>query len=219
MFDFDISEKIFFAFDVVLGIYTIYKIFHLEILLSLIPTIVAIYQIYTTHVMHKRMKIIRTQLKIFQKLSVPKTTILQHIYKVHTRLCIYQSQVSKEFWSKCLCRYYLMSIPFNVLLVVSLVANRGFFVQIYLLAYLIFHASLTLFPSFLLAHQSRGLHKIKSTLVPIIHAINGRTNLSLKLRYDDLFKRLIRGRKYGQNIELIGIITYKTIYEVIIIIY
>lgn len=214
LFQFNLVGIFFTVLDMFCGIYFSYKMLHCEILLAIMPIVVGIYQIYTSNAIYKRLKIIRLQLRKYSILDQLTLATVHHILHAHTRLCIYHAQTSKEFWSSYLSIYLILSIPFNVLMVNALMRGKGLFMQLCILTFLIIHVTLTLFPCFAAARQSKGLHRIKSTLVPIIRAINSRTHLSLKLKYSDLFNRLTRGGKYGQNVAIIGVMTFRLIYEV-----
>lgn len=186
-----------------------------QIMQSVMSTVVALYQLHMMNHIIKIMKTLQVQLEIQkQQYFLPSAIILlKQIFDQHTRLCIYHSKTSKEFWSSYLSFYFLISIPFNVLLVFALTMNLGIGILAFVISTLIMHTSFTLFPLILSAAQSKQLHMIRGSLVPITKTINCR-NISLKLKYSDLFNRLTHGPKYGQYMASIGTLTYNVIYKV-----
>lgn len=215
IFKYNLWSWILIYLDVLFGLVAIFNVIRAQIIQSMMSTVVALYQLYMMNHISKIMKTLQLQLQVEKRqYFLPSAMILlKQIYDQHTRLCIYHAKTSKEFWSSYLGFYFLISIPFNVLLVFSLTMNLGIGILAFVVSTLIMHTSFTLLPLILSAAQSKQLHMIRGSLVPISKTINCR-NIVLKLKYSDLFDRLTHGRKYGQYMESIGTLTYYIIYKV-----
>lgn len=175
----------------------------------------AIYQISTANQINHFLKNvqIKSQRNGEWQLMTNKTMIkLKSIYKIYSQLCIIHMKSSREFWSSFLGGYYLLSVPFNVLLVIALMSNIGWFPRYYVILLLIIHVMMTLFPTLMCAKQSKGLHQIRKTLLPVVTSI--KYNLILKLKFENLYNRLENGKKYGINVDIMGTLTYNVIYKV-----
>lgn len=208
-------EKVTLFADIFLGTFTSYKLCKCLLVQSLLISIVGMYQICTANQINHFLKIV--QIKSQQNgqwRSLTNRTIikLQSIYKIYSLLCIYHMKASQEFWSLLLGGYYLLSVPFNVLLVMALMSNIGWFPRYYVMLFLLIHVIMTLFPTLMSAKQSKALHQIRRTLIPVVISI--KTNLILKLKFDNLYNRLENGKKYGINVAILGTLTYNVIYKV-----
>lgn len=62
------------------------------------------------------------------------------------------------------------------------------------------HTTITLFILITMARLTRALNRPSKHLFQIIGSINDRRVLNLKLCLDDLFGRMVYGRKYGSHI-------------------
>lgn len=200
--------------DLILGIHLSYKLLRVLILYSVMCSIVSIYHLYTLNNLNRQIKIIELKINQNRRLTGSIIVKLKYLLKLHSQLCLNHMKTSKEFWSSFLAGYFLISIPFNVLLVIGLVMNIVIFYTIYIITCLILHLTLTLFPSILFAHQSKKLHEIGESLVPIINAFSGRNNFQLKLKLNNLFGRLNFGAKYGTYVLVLGTLTYSAISNV-----
>lgn len=200
--------------DLIIGIHLSYKLLRVLTLFSVMCTIVSIYHLYTLGNLNRQIRLILLKINQNRRLTGLIIFKIKYLLKLHSQLCLNHIQTSKEFWSSFLAGYFLLSIPFNVLLVIGLVMNVVIFYTIYIITCLILHLILTLFPSILFAQQSKKLHEIGESLVPIIKAFSGRTNFQLKLKLNDLFGRLNFGPKYGTYVLVLGTLTYSVISNV-----
>lgn len=157
---------------------------------------------------------------------------LEWIYHQHSYACYDLLYCYQEIWSNALFGYLLISIPFNVIAVITLSTEQLTLVEM-IIQYMIImiHALMTILSLFQFSNETKLINQPKFYLVPIIQSIvfidrttillrsnyNHSITLRLKLKYDDLFNRLTNGRKYGPNVSTMGAITNMFIFNVMFI--
>ena len=139
---------------------------------------------------------------------------LRFIHIEHNTLSYYVLHGDKTTWSQALYYYALVSIPINVLFMCELIfedmpAHTEF---VFILIALI-HAISGLIPFITLAHVSSAFHKIKDYIPAMQLQLNRSTHLRMKLKYDDLYERLMSGKKIAFTFGYLGNLTYRGLFE------
>src|SRR5699024_10059218 len=80
-----------------------------------------------------------------------------------------------------------------------LMDTMGSYERIMISTVIVIHIATGSFPLFTIAVVSKELHRTKKYLVPIQQALQ-KDRIGYKLKFDDLFGRLTRGKKYGLTI-------------------
>nr|XP_027200906.1 uncharacterized protein LOC113794941 [Dermatophagoides pteronyssinus] len=164
---------------------------------------------------------------------------LDWIYHQHSHVCYELLYCYQEIWSNALYGYIIISIPFNVIAVTTLLTEQLKSMEMIIQYFIIItHAAITVLSLFQFSQETKLLNEAKFYLVPIIQSLvfynrtvhnrigslfgfyNNNLNLSktlgLKMKYADLFNRLTNGRKYGPNVSTIGVITNMFIFNMVI---
>ncbi|KAH9497875.1 hypothetical protein DERF_013823 [Dermatophagoides farinae] len=117
------------------------------------------------------------------------------IYRQHNKLSYYVLHDDKNTWSKSLYYYALISIPINITLMCELIVEdipaQTEFVFIVIV---VLHVITGVIPFMALAHVSNAFHKIRDHILPMQLKLK-RNYLRTKLKYDDLYERLMHGKK------------------------
>ncbi|KAH7645312.1 hypothetical protein DERF_013825 [Dermatophagoides farinae] len=139
---------------------------------------------------------------------------LRFINNEHNTLSYYIIYSDKSTWSQALYYYALVSLPINVLFMCELIfedmpAQTQF---VFILISLI-HAISGLLPFMTTAHVSSAFHKIKDYIPAMQLQLNRSTHLRMKLKYDDLYERLMSGKKIAFTFGYLGNLTYRGLFE------
>ena len=139
---------------------------------------------------------------------------LRFIHIEHNTLAYYVLQSDKYTLSRPLYYFALFSIPINVLFMCELIvedipAQTEF---VFILIALI-HVITGLIPFITLAHVSSAFHKIKDYIPAMQLQLNRSTHLRMKLKYDDLYERLMHGKKIAFTFGYLGNLTYRGLFE------
>lgn len=134
----------------------------------------------------------------------------------HGRICVVTMKAWRGQFIKSFLIYFIISIPWNVLCVTTLILNETLTGsdEFFIYSLTIFHSSLTISLLEALAIQSNSLHRPAKHLIPIIQGINGKNSICMKTKYEDLYSRLICGPRYGPRLAMIGAITHLVIFNV-----
>lgn len=194
-------------------------------MVSTVITIMSTYHHYTINFVNRSLEKISL---IFKKLSRfnnihYKKSIIRYYCRILHRVKYLHGHVAqiyvfsyREIWSDVVFKFFISSLPLNVLCVISL-NNDQLFLQFMLLILLIFftHSLVLIILLMSMAAQTESLHRSKKYLPIIIPQISFDGHWRLKLQYDDWFNRLNRGKKYGPFMANIGSITYNKAFKVI----
>nr|XP_046919572.1 uncharacterized protein LOC124499674 [Dermatophagoides farinae] len=139
---------------------------------------------------------------------------LRFIHIEHNTLSYYVLHGDKTTWSQALYYYALVSIPINVLFMCELIvedipAQTEF---VFILIALI-HVITGLIPFITLAHVSSAFHKIKDYIPAMQLQLNRSTHIRMKLKYDDLYERLMSGKKIAFTFGYLGNLTFRGLFE------
>nr|XP_046919562.1 LOW QUALITY PROTEIN: uncharacterized protein LOC124499666 [Dermatophagoides farinae] len=138
---------------------------------------------------------------------------LGFIYRQHNILSYYILHDDKNTWSQSLYYYALISIPINITLLCELIVEdipaQTEFVFIVIA---VIHAITGVIPFMALAHVSRSFHKIRDHILPMQLQLK-RNYLRTKLKYDDLYERLMHGKKIAFTFGYLGNLTYRGLFE------
>lgn len=131
----------------------------------------------------------------------------------HLICCLRVKQANREILSESLCISVLHLIPSNAILLTSLLTGRAQYEEVVL--FLLMIISQILFVPILLflpAYLSSSAHEAICHLLPIQWAIPN--SISLKVKLDAHYDRLIGKQSYGFTIGSLGLVTYRNIFEV-----
>ncbi|XP_075677400.1 uncharacterized protein LOC113795824 [Dermatophagoides pteronyssinus] len=132
----------------------------------------------------------------------------------HTRLSYFVLYNDKTTWSDALYYYALLSIPINITLMCELIVEdiipetKFLFIII-----IVLHSVTGSFPFLLLANMSNDFHSINKHLPEMQLQLKRSTHLRLKLKYDDLYERLIWGKKIVHTFGTLGNLTFRGLFE------
>lgn len=146
------------------------------------------------------------------------TRILDIVLHEHTHILAITSFAFKTVWEKAIFINLIIIVPLNALALSTLwfvkLSKRETIIMCLLISV---SFSMIIFPMLKMAKQNKTLHKIGNYLPVIVPEINSRWQLLLKLKYEQLYHRLMFGPKYGPSIFTIGAVTYDTIFKVSLI--
>ncbi|KAH7645314.1 hypothetical protein HUG17_0852 [Dermatophagoides farinae] len=135
------------------------------------------------------------------------------IYRQHNKLSYYVLHDDKNTWSQSLYYYALISIPINITLLCELIVEdipaQTEFVFIVIA---VVHAITGVIPFMALAHVSSAFHKIRDHILPMQLKLK-RNYLRTKLKYDDLYERLMHGKKIAFTFGYLGNLTFRGLFE------
>ncbi|OTF83442.1 hypothetical protein BLA29_000423 [Euroglyphus maynei] len=170
-----------------------------------------------------------TQMMIKEGRINPKTFVIDRkMYNFlkwfvleHIRICVVTMKAWRGQFIKSFLIYFMISIPWNVFCVTTLIMNETLSGsdEFFIYSLTIFHVTITISLLEALAIQSNSLHRPVRHLIPIIQGITGRNSIGMKVKYEDLFARLNWGPRYGPRLAMIGAVTHLIIFNVSINIY
>uniref|UniRef100_A0A6P6YI97 Uncharacterized protein LOC113798873 n=1 Tax=Dermatophagoides pteronyssinus TaxID=6956 RepID=A0A6P6YI97_DERPT len=127
-----------------------------------------------------------------KQISIKEISKLKFIYKRHNILSYYLIYPDKDAWSQALYYYALLSIPINVsLLCVLIIEQLTPQIRMILILITSIQTFTGLIPFLNTANTSKKFHQIKDYILPIQFQMKRRQHLRLKLKYDDLYGRLM----------------------------
>nr|XP_027201410.1 uncharacterized protein LOC113795428 [Dermatophagoides pteronyssinus] len=143
---------------------------------------------------------------------------LRKIFHEFHQIIILYRLAYYEVWGQVSFVYLIISIPLNGICFLTLNRPDLLYEQklAIFLMFICHSLSITIF-LFGTAMQTETLHMLSKYLVPIIQSMDVKRNLLIKFKFEDWFKRLLIGPKYGPNLTLVGALTYKTILRATII--
>uniref|UniRef100_A0A6P6XTW4 Uncharacterized protein LOC113790868 n=1 Tax=Dermatophagoides pteronyssinus TaxID=6956 RepID=A0A6P6XTW4_DERPT len=151
------------------------------------------------------------------QINVKDSKQLRFYLNEHTRLSYYVIYTDKTTWSDALYYYALISIPMNVALMCELIVEdiipETKFIIIFITA---IHAVTGSFPCILFANMSSNFHAIKDYLPAMQLQLKRSTHLRLKLKYDDLYERLLTGKKIAFTFGYLGDLTFRGLFEALL---
>nr|XP_027196372.1 uncharacterized protein LOC113790867 [Dermatophagoides pteronyssinus] len=132
----------------------------------------------------------------------------------HTQLSRFVLYTDKITWSEALYYYALISIPINVTLMCELIVEDIIPETKFLFITAgIIHAVTGVFPFLLLADMSSDFHSINDYLPAMQLQLKQSKHLRLKIKYDDLYERLIHGKKIAHTFGTLGNLTFRGLFE------
>ncbi|XP_027201842.2 uncharacterized protein LOC113795819 [Dermatophagoides pteronyssinus] len=148
------------------------------------------------------------------RISLKEISRLKFIYKRHNIMSYYLIYPDQDAWSQALYYYALLSIPINVSLLCILINEQlSPEIQSILLTLTILHALTGLIPFLTVANVSNDFHRIKDYILPMQFQLKQRQHLRLKLKYDDLYGRLMHGKKISFTFGYLGDLTFRGLFE------
>nr|XP_027201847.1 uncharacterized protein LOC113795823 [Dermatophagoides pteronyssinus] len=206
--------KITLLIEATLIFHNVFALIQCALLLSY--TILAIYQ-----VLHCELAIINKNfLKLLKKLqnghriNTKELKQLKFILNQHITLSYYILRPDKTTWSQALYYYALISIPINVTIMCELIVEDLLpETKLLIIMIAIVHGITGSFPFLLAANMSSDFHSIKDYLPAMQLQLKRSTHLRLKLKYDDLYERLITGRKISYTFGTLGNLTFRGLFE------
>ncbi|KAH9417095.1 hypothetical protein DERP_013211 [Dermatophagoides pteronyssinus] len=140
---------------------------------------------------------------------------LRFILEQHTRLTYYLMESDQNTWSKSLFYYALVGIPINVTFICELlVEDLPTKAIILFILIALSHTIASLIPFMLLALISYDFHKLNKHLPSMqLQLKQSKQHLRLKLKYDDLYGRLIYGKKIAHTFGTFGNLTFRGLFE------
>ncbi|XP_046912905.2 uncharacterized protein LOC124493842 [Dermatophagoides farinae] len=149
-----------------------------------------------------------------KQIGLKESKELRFIYRQHNILCYYEIFTDKDVWSQALYYYALVSIPINVTFMCELIFEDLIKETQLLFVFLMFmHAITGLIPLIILADVSKDYHAIKKNIPAMQLQLKRRKDLRLKLKFDDLYERLVDGKKIAYTFGYLGVLTYRGLLE------
>ncbi|XP_075677402.1 uncharacterized protein LOC113797018 [Dermatophagoides pteronyssinus] len=149
-----------------------------------------------------------TKISLYEKMKI------QFIHRQHNRLAYYLKFTNEDIWSKTFYHFALVSIPINVSIMSELlVENLPIQTQLLFIFVAIIHAISLLVPFMSLAKVSDDFHQIKNQIPSLQFRLKHNQHLRLKLKYDDLYERLMFGRKICYTFGYLGNLTFRGLFE------
>ena len=150
----------------------------------------------------------RNTISLYEKMKI------LFICRQHNRLAYYLIFTNEDIWSKTFYYFALVSIPINVSLMSELlVENLPIQTQLLFIFVAIVHAISLLVPFMSLAKVSDDFHKIKNQIPSLQFRLKHYQHLRLKLKYDDLYGRLMHGKKISFTFGYLGDLTFRGLFE------
>ncbi|OTF78950.1 hypothetical protein BLA29_012963, partial [Euroglyphus maynei] len=129
-------------------------------------------------------------------IGVKEMMKLKFIYRQHNILSYNLIFPDKDAWSQALYYYALISIPINVcFMCIIIVEDLPPQTRLLFISVTVIHAFTGLIPFLNTANVSSDFHKIKEHILPMQLQLKRNQHLLIKLKYDDLYQRLLYGRK------------------------
>ena len=139
---------------------------------------------------------------------------LQFIYRQHNILCYYEIFTDKDAWSQALYYYALVSIPINVSFVcILIVENLPIQTQLLFVSVTLIHALTGMIPFLTLAHVSKLCHAIRKHIPVMQLQLNQSKHIRMKIKFDDLYERLMFGKKIAFTFGYLGDLTFRGLFE------
>ncbi|KAH7645311.1 hypothetical protein HUG17_0849 [Dermatophagoides farinae] len=206
--------KICFMIEAILFAHN--TLFLMQCALIVCGTILATYYIFRNQLAHMNqnfMKILKNS-RNRKPINMIVLKELRFIYIEHNTLAYYVLHSDKYTLSQPLYYFALFSIPINVLFMCELIvedipAQTQF---VFILIALI-HVITGLIPFITLAHVSNAFHKIKDYIPAMQLQLNRSTHIRMKLKYDDLYERLMHGKKIAFTFGYLGNLTFRGLFE------
>ena len=200
--------------ELILFLVNMFQMFQCAMLLSC--SVSAPFQVFHNTLKHLNQKFyaISENSRIGKPIGANELGELRFIYRQHNILCYYEIFTDKDAWSQALYYYALVSIPVNVTLLCIIIVEDlpGQLESVYILITLI-HAITGLIPFLTAAQVSSAFHKIKDYIPAMQIQLNRSTDLRMKLKYDDLYERLMFGKKIAFTFGYLGDLTYRGLFE------
>nr|XP_046914138.1 uncharacterized protein LOC124494896 [Dermatophagoides farinae] len=179
-------------------------------------TIWATYYVFRNQLAHINQNFMKILRNSRQRKPINMTVLkeLRFIHIEHNTLAYYVLQSDKYTLSRPLYYFALVSIPINVLFMCELIVEdipaQTQFVFIVMSSV---HAITGLIPFITLALVSSAFHKIKDYIPAMQLRLNRSTHIRMKLKYDDLYERLMFGKKIAFTFGYLGDLTYRGLFE------
>ena len=139
---------------------------------------------------------------------------IQFIFRQHNRLAYYLLSTNQDLWSEIFYSLSLVSIPINIIFMLELIfedlpqQTRWLFIFL-----TIIHASPLLICYLSLAKVSFDFHRIKDHIPSMQLQLKYNQHLRIKLKYDNLYERLMFGRKICYTFGYLGNLTFRGLFE------
>lgn len=157
----------------------------------------------------------RKSLTLAVKNRQPLLNSLDHFFREHSRVCIDVLKGNRELWSRVALSFLCTMLPPNVYLLTRITFERlETFEATIIWTILIGQTIATCLVLYPMASFCSVIHSSAKYLVGVQVAI-GPNYLSHKLKYDNLFGRLLRGPQYGDTIGPLKAVNFETILTVI----
>lgn len=142
---------------------------------------------------------------------------LEHFFTEHSRVCIDVLKGNRELWSRVALSFLCTMLPPNVYLLLTITFERlQPFEAVVITTVLVGQSIATGLVLWPMASFVSVVHNSARYLVAVQMAI-GPHFLSHKLKYDDLFGRLVRGPLYGVTIGPFHSVNFETIFKVLLV--
>ena len=139
---------------------------------------------------------------------------LRFICFEHNRLTGYIICTDRLKWSMSLCQFLMVGIPMNVCFMCVLIFGHPSQSEKFLYIFItVLHAFSSILPTASLAHIYNYIKQIRKYITIGIPYLR---HFRLKLKYDDLYGRLMYGKPYCFTFGYIGPVTYTTLSQVCI---
>ncbi|KAH7645332.1 hypothetical protein HUG17_0870 [Dermatophagoides farinae] len=200
--------------ELILFLVNVLQMFQCAMLLSC--SVSAPYQVFHNTLKHLNQKFyaISENSRNGKPIGANELMELRFIYRQHNILCYYEIFTDKDAWSQALYYYALVSIPINVtLMCILIVEDLPLQARFLFLAVTAVHGLTGLIPFMTLADVSSACHKIKDYIPAMQIQLNCLIHLRMKLKYDDLYERLMFGKKIAFTFGYLGDLTYRGLFE------
>ncbi|KAH9417092.1 hypothetical protein DERP_013208 [Dermatophagoides pteronyssinus] len=215
------------VFTCIAVLYYISTIFIIDIVATLIQcaillscSIISSYLIFNgnlNYMNHKLIKLLENIEYNNHQINVKDTKQLKFYLNEHTKLSYFVIYTDKTTWSQALYYYALISIPINITLMCELIVEDLIpETKLLFIAITVMHAVTGSFPFILFADMSNNFHAIKDYLPALQLQLKRSTHLRLKLKYDDLYERLLTGKKIAFTFGTLGELTFRGLFEALL---
>ncbi|XP_075677394.1 uncharacterized protein LOC113797016 [Dermatophagoides pteronyssinus] len=208
--------KLSLSIELIIIFYSI--IFLLQCGIIITDSIIVTYIIFHNSVRNLNQKFIGILNKCQRNITMfslrKKILLIQFIFRQHNRLAYYLLSTNQDLWSEIFYSLSLVSIPINIIFMLELIfedlpqQTRWLFIFL-----TIIHASPLLICYLSLAKVSYDFHRIKDHIPSMQLQLKYNQHLRIKLKYDNLYERLMFGRKICYTFGYLGNLTFRGLFE------
>nr|XP_027203121.1 uncharacterized protein LOC113797017 [Dermatophagoides pteronyssinus] len=196
--------------------FIVHIIFVLQCAILIFCSMIAIYIIF-----HNTLKNLNENFNTILVNCLRRNTIslyekyqIYSIFRQHNRLAYYFLLTDKDVWSQLFFFIALFGIPIKVTIMSELIVeDLPIQAQLLFIFVATIHTSTSFITFMSLAKVSDDFHQIKKQIPSLQFRLKHNQHLRLKLKYDDLYERLMFGRKICYTIGYLGNLTFRGLFE------